>query len=145
MASTFTHLSYSSVTNYLISEWMQKTICSWRTQTCIQVQDITLTSREGSCSFDLYPPITNCVSRQGQPQGHAVFSGFSPIRDHCPISTWRGCLPSCINPHCCGLNVTASYADLTKSSHKISLSSAQFILQMRNWLWRLSDLSDSIN
>lgn len=33
----------------------------------------------------------------------------------------------------------------SKSSHKISLSSAQFILQMRNWLWRCSDPSDSIN
>lgn len=32
-----------------------------------------------------------------------------------------------------------------KLSHKISLSLAQFILQMRNWLWRPSDPSNSIH
>lgn len=105
-----------------------KTICSWKTQTHIQVQDITLPQEEKDHALLTIYPHHKLYEQGGPAPRDALFLVVSPIRDHLPISTGRGRPPSCISPHCWTLNVPASNAELTKNiaQNVIKLSSVYF-------------------
>lgn len=70
------HLHSYHIAQYLISEWMKEIFAPREPRLISMCRISHWTSREGSCPFDYLSPITNCMSRHGQPQGHAVFSFF---------------------------------------------------------------------